>query len=73
MASKKQGTSASAGSLEFNKLPEELSEDDINGYLTALALSPKSPSRSSFKHAIYGLRYYYRLSDKPRGLLTCHR
>jgi integrase/recombinase XerD len=47
-------------SLEFNKLPEDLSEEDINGYLTALALSPKSPSRSSFKHAIYGLRYYYR-------------
>lgn len=47
-------------SLEFNKLPENLSEDDINGYLTTLALSPKSPSRSSFKHAIYGLRYYYR-------------
>jgi len=47
-------------SLEFNKLPEDLSEDDINGYLTTLALSPKSPSRSSFKHAIYGLRYYYR-------------
>jgi site-specific recombinase XerD len=47
-------------SLEFKKLPEDLSEDDINGYLTALALSSKSPSRSSFKHAIYGLRYYYR-------------
>lgn len=47
-------------SLEFNKLPEDLSEDDINSYLTALAVSPKSPSRSSFKHAIYGLRYYYR-------------
>jgi site-specific recombinase XerD len=47
-------------SLEFNKLPEDLSEDDINGYLTTLALSSKSPSRSSFKHAIYGLRYYYR-------------
>jgi len=47
-------------SLEFNKLPENLSEEDINEYLTALALSPKSPSRSSFKHAIYGLRYYYR-------------
>ena len=47
-------------SLEFKKLPEYLTEDDINGYLTALALSPKSPSRSGFKHAIYGLRYYYR-------------
>lgn len=47
-------------SPEFNKLPEELSEDAINGYLTTLTMSPKSPSRSSFKHAIYGLRYYYR-------------
>lgn len=47
-------------SLEFNKLPENLSEDEINGYLTTLALSPNSPSRSGFKHAIYGLRYYYR-------------
>lgn len=47
-------------SLEFNKLPEDITEEEINEYLTALALSPKSPSRSSFKHAIYGLRYYYR-------------
>jgi len=47
-------------SLEFNKLPEDLSEEEINEYLTALALSPRSPSRSSFKHAVYGLRYYYR-------------
>jgi integrase/recombinase XerD len=35
-------------SLEFNKLPEDLTEDEINEYLTALALSPRSPSRSSF-------------------------
>jgi site-specific recombinase XerD len=47
-------------SLKFNKLPENISEEEINEYLTALALCPKSPSRSSFKHAIYGLRYYYR-------------
>ena len=45
-------------SLEFKKLPEDLSEADINGYLTTLVLSPKSPSQSSFKHAIYDLRYY---------------
>ena len=47
-------------SLKYNKLPENISEEEINEYLTTLALSPKSPSRSSFKHAIYGLRYYYR-------------
>ncbi len=47
--------------LHFGKLPEETSEDEINEYLVSLALDPKSPSRSSFKHMVYGLRYYYRL------------
>jgi len=46
--------------LEFDRLPEDISEDEINEYLTALAQSSKSPSRSSFKHAVYGLRYYFR-------------
>jgi len=49
-------------SLHFGELPENISEDEINEYLTSLALEPKSPSRSSFKHAVYGLRYYYRYS-----------
>ncbi len=47
--------------LYFGKLPEQISEDEVNEYLTSLALDPKSPSRSSFKHMVYGLRYYYRL------------
>lgn len=47
--------------LHFEKLPEELDDDQINEYLVALALDKKSPSRSSFKHMVYGLRYYYRL------------
>jgi len=47
--------------LHFNRLPEDVSEDEINEYLVALARDPKSPSRSSFKHMVYGLRYYYRL------------
>lgn len=47
-------------SLHFEKLPEQISDDEINEYLTALALSPKSPSRSNFKHMVYGLRYYFR-------------
>ena len=46
--------------LEFNRLPEDISEDEINEYLTGLAQMAKSPSRSSFKHAVYGLRYYFR-------------
>ena len=46
--------------LEFNRLPEDISEDEINEYLTGLAQMSKSPSLSSFKHAVYGLRYYFR-------------
>jgi site-specific recombinase XerD len=46
--------------LEFNRLPEDISEEEISEYLTGLAQMPKSPSRSSFKHAVYGLRYYFR-------------
>ncbi len=48
-------------SLHFNRLPHQIEEDEINEYLVGLARDPKSPSRSSFKHMVYGLRYYYRL------------
>jgi site-specific recombinase XerD len=47
--------------VQFEKLPEQVSEDEINEYLVALARDPKSPSLGSFKHMVYGLRYYYRL------------
>lgn len=47
--------------IHFKRLPEQISEDEINEYLVGLARDPKSPSRSSFKHMVYGLRYYYRL------------
>jgi site-specific recombinase XerD len=47
-------------SLHFGRLPENITDDEINEYLTGLALDPKSPSRSSFKHMVYGLRYYFR-------------
>lgn len=47
--------------IHFERLPELVTEDEANEYLVALARDPKSPSRSSFKHMVYGLRYYYRL------------
>ena len=47
--------------IHFKRLPQYVSEEEINEYLVALARDPKSPSRSSFKHMVYGLRYYYRL------------
>jgi integrase/recombinase XerD len=57
-------------SLQFGKLPEHISDDEINEYLTALALSAKSPSRSNFKHAVYGLRYYYRLLGQNKRAIS---
>ncbi len=47
--------------IHFERLPDQVSEDEANEYLVALARDPKSPSRSSFKHMVYGLRYYFRL------------
>ena len=47
--------------LHFNALPDHVDEDRINEYLATLARDPKAPSRSSFKHMVYGLRYYFRL------------
>ena len=47
--------------IHFQDLPENISDDEINEYLASLARDPRSPSRSSFKHMVYGLRYYYRL------------
>lgn len=47
-------------SLHFKKLPHLVTEDQIEEYLYSLTQSSKSPSRSSLKHTVYGLRYYYR-------------
>ena len=56
-------------SLHFDRLPENIPDDEINEYLTSLALDPKSPSRSSFKHMVYGLRYYFRhIGDNKRAI-----
>lgn len=56
--------------IHFKQLPENVSEDEINEYLVALARDPKSPSRSSFKHMVYGLRYYYRLLGMNKKAIT---
>ncbi|MBV5347826.1 hypothetical protein JZU46_06395 [bacterium] len=45
-------------SLHLKRLPQNISEVELTEYLTELALLATSPSRSAFKHTIYGLRYY---------------
>lgn len=57
-------------SLHFGKLPEQITDDEINEYLCSLALSAKSPSRSNFKHAVYGLRYYFRLIGQNKRAIS---
>jgi len=54
----------------FGKLPEQIDPDEINEYLAGLARDPKSPSRSSFKHMVYGLRYYYRLLGMNKNAIA---
>ena len=48
-------------SLHFGKLPEHISEKEVNKYLANLARQSKTPSLSDFKFTVYGLRYCYRL------------
>lgn len=56
--------------IHFEKLPEQIDPEEINEYLAALARDPKSPSRSSFKHMVYGLRYYYRLLGMNKNAIA---
>jgi site-specific recombinase XerD len=48
-------------SLHFGKLPQHISEKELNQYLAQMARQSKTPSLSDFKFAVYGLRYCYRL------------
>lgn len=47
-------------SIHFKRLPDLVSDEELCDYLTGLAVDKNSPSRSSFKHMVYGLRYYFR-------------
>ena len=56
--------------LEFNALPEELDDDQINDYLQGLAAGASSPSRSGFKHTVFGLRYYFKCIGLPKRSIS---
>ena len=56
--------------VHFSKLPVQIEPDEINEFLVALARDPQSPSRSSFKHMVYGLRYYYRLLGMNKNAIA---
>ena len=46
--------------LHFNRIPHEISVDEINSYLYRMTVHEKQ-SISYFKQAVYGLRHWYRL------------
>jgi site-specific recombinase XerD len=56
--------------IHFGRLPEQIDPEEINEYLAGLARDPNSPSRSSFKHMVYGLRYYYRLLGMNKNAIA---
>lgn len=50
-------------SLYFGCTPLELEDEQINEYLLELNAT-QSPSKSYFKHTVYGLRYVFRLMNR---------
>lgn len=58
---KNYSTRIAAVCLHFGCMPEELDVEQIQDYLGKLAGSAASPSRSSFKHTVYGLRFYFKM------------
>ena len=47
--------------LHFDRLPQDISEKDLNKYLADMAREKRSPCLSNFKFTVYGLRYFYRM------------
>ena len=47
--------------LHYGRLPQNISEKEVNQYLASIARNSKAPSLSDFKFYVYGLRYCYRL------------
>ena len=56
--------------LHFGKLPQHINEKELNKHLASMARQSKSPSLSEFKHAVYGIRYCYRLLGLQDKLIT---
>jgi len=48
--------------LHFNRVPHQISVDEINSYLYRMTIHEKQ-SISYFKQAVYGLRHWFRLFD----------
>lgn len=47
--------------LHFGRLPQDISDKEINKYLAQMARKAKCASISNFKFTVYGLRYCYKM------------
>jgi integrase/recombinase XerD len=47
--------------LQYGCLPEALDDEQIDDYLVGMAKRSNAPSKTSFKHTVYGLRFYFKL------------
>ncbi len=63
-------TKLAALSLHFGCLPESINDEQIQDYLASLANTAVSPSLSSFKHTVFGLRFYFRRMGHAQRLVN---
>ena len=56
-------------SLYFHQPAIDLESEQVDGYLQFLLTSTTQPSKSYFKHTVYGLRYLYRLYDREDRII----
>lgn len=54
--------------LYYQRMPEDLSEEEVNDYLFIQLQGARSFSKSEYKHLVYGLRYYYKLKGVKNGI-----
>lgn len=59
-------------SLHYGKLPEEITQEEVEIYLSNLYNRADKPNKSMFEHLIYGLRAYLKLLDIDHQLEAIH-
>jgi integrase/recombinase XerD len=62
--------------LQYGCLPENLDDEQIDDYLVGMAKRSNAPSKTSFKHTVYGLRFYFKLlgfTDRVVNLPSIHK
>ena len=61
-------------SLHFKCIPTQLEEEQINGYLQFL-LTGQKPSRSYFKHTVYGISFnkmlHFKIQSRGFKIYSC--